>query len=125
MAKTKELIMRKVGGFFHAFDEDAYILNYLFGYKISNSRLGFPVSSKNKVKNVLDEKKINYCFKISDEEIDRKDFKKLNRYHDYVKKGKNNYEIEKQKEKLKDKIKDLPLEKVEDILSYIEKVINE
>ena len=45
--------LRKVGGFYQCFDEDAYLLFYLFGYKVNNDRAGFPISSLNKIINTL------------------------------------------------------------------------
>ena len=53
---SKYVILIKVGIFYETYHEDAYILNNLLGYKISdvngNKRLGFPVNSFNKVVNV-------------------------------------------------------------------------
>lgn len=54
------IVLIKSGSFYITFDEDASILNYIFSYQINNSKVGFPLSSINKVKNVLDSKKINY-----------------------------------------------------------------
>ena len=44
------LVLRQIGKFYNALDDDCYILFYLFGYKISNYKSGFPVSALNKVK---------------------------------------------------------------------------
>ena len=53
---SKYVILIKVGIFYETYHEDAYILNNLLGYKISdvngNKRLGFPVNNSNKVVNV-------------------------------------------------------------------------
>ena len=49
-----------------------------------------------------------------------KNFRKLNQYDTYVERGKNTYTFEKEKEKIKERIRDLPKEKVEHLLSYIE-----
>lgn len=54
------LVLRQIGKFYNALDDDCYILFYLFGYKISNYKSGFPVSALNKVKNELEEKKISF-----------------------------------------------------------------
>ena len=64
MSSKNKIVLRKIGGFYQTFDEDAYILYELFRYRIINGKCGFPVSAKNKVQNVLEEKKINYDFKI-------------------------------------------------------------
>ena len=73
----KTLILRKIGGFYQAFDDDALIMSYLFNYKIINYRCGFPISSINKVIEKLEELNINYILK--QEEI-VKDFKRKNNY---------------------------------------------
>ena len=54
------LVLRQIGKFYNALDDDCYILIYLFCYKISNYKSGFPVSALNKVKNELEEKKISF-----------------------------------------------------------------
>ena len=55
------IIMIKVGNFYHSYDDDGIILNYLFNYKIKdNSIVGFPVSSLDKVKRRLKKENINY-----------------------------------------------------------------
>ena len=45
--------IRKSGTFYQVFDDDTYILYYLFGYNIINNRIGFPKSVINKVINRL------------------------------------------------------------------------
>ena len=53
------IIMIKVGNFYHSYDDDGIILNYLFNYKIKdNSMVGFPVSSLDKVKRRLEKEKV-------------------------------------------------------------------
>lgn len=55
------IIMIKVGNFYHSYDDDGIILNYLFNYKIKdNSIVGFPVSSLDKIKRRLEKENINY-----------------------------------------------------------------
>lgn len=68
---SKYVILIKVGIFYETYNEDAYILNNLLGYKISdingNKRLGFPVNSFTKVTLKLKKFKINYL--IIDKEV--------------------------------------------------------
>ena len=33
----------KKGGFYHCYNDDSYIISYLFDYKIINNRVGFPI----------------------------------------------------------------------------------
>ena len=56
------VVIRKVGGFYSAFDDDAIIISYLAGYKIVSGRCGFPINSLNKVTNLLGDNKINYIY---------------------------------------------------------------
>ena len=37
--------LRKSGTFYNTFDDDCYILYYLFGYGINNMKVGFPKSA--------------------------------------------------------------------------------
>lgn len=83
----KDIAMVKMGNFYHMYGKDAYIIAYLFQYKIKKENdmvtTGFPVQAINKVKANLENKKINYIV------LDRKDnysidetmdFKNLNTY---------------------------------------------
>ncbi len=87
----RDLTLIRIGTFYVAYGKDAYIMSYLFGYKIKSvdstnyPSCGFPVGSINKIKTVLESKKVNYVLlSKSDnyevEEID--DNKKLNTYEE-------------------------------------------
>lgn len=43
------VVIRKAGGFYYTFDDDAMIISYLTGYKVSVDRCGFPLNSLSKV----------------------------------------------------------------------------
>ena len=50
---TKDICLFKIGTFYHAYGRDAYILSYMFGYKIKDleknyKECGFPVSAISK-----------------------------------------------------------------------------
>ena len=71
------VIIVKVGNFYNVYRQDAYIISYLFGYKLNKLNndmisVGFPKESINKVMAKLEYKKIDYLV------LDRK----------------NNYEVE-------------------------------
>lgn len=75
------VILIKSGSFYETFNEGAYVLNNLLGYKIKElkcgKRVGFPLVSLNKVINVLCQKKINYI--VFEEEVkEKKKFNKNN-----------------------------------------------
>ena len=71
------IIFRKSGNFYCVFDEDAIILHSLFKYKLKDSRVGFPISSINKVIDKLNELHIDY--KLDNEVTNFEDNK-----YDYV-----------------------------------------
>ena len=56
------VVLRKSGGFYICFDNDAIIIAYLCNYKISNGRVGFPINTINKVTNLLIDNNINYYY---------------------------------------------------------------
>lgn len=60
-----DVVLIKVGSFYHGYGKDSYILSYLFGYKrktIENNigDTGFPSTALNKVKYTLEKNKVNY-----------------------------------------------------------------
>lgn len=73
--------MVKVGNFYRVYEKDAYIIAYLFKYKISEENdimvSGFPTSSIKKVEARLENKKINYIV------LDRKDNYAVNERTDF------------------------------------------
>ena len=69
--KFKELyqdyvILIKSGNFYYSFEDDAYILKYLFNYQIRENKVGFPISAKAKVKSILNRHNINLIEIIDD-----------------------------------------------------------
>ena len=116
--RSRSIILRKTGGFYQAFDNDAYIINYLFSYKVTNYKCGFPLSALTKVINTLEDKKINYIIKGDKEEI--KDFKRLNNYNKYLDKSITKRDIDKRIENIIIKIRKLDKDNLEYILKIIE-----
>lgn len=60
------VVLVKIGEFYHAYGKDAYILAYLFKYKLKKienkvSSCGFPSSGLNKIIANLEKNDINYC----------------------------------------------------------------
>ena len=49
------LCIREGNLFCYVFDEDAIILNYLFGYKLKNQQVGFPRNSLEKIVSILED----------------------------------------------------------------------
>ena len=101
MAKTiklihpESLIGYKVGNFYNSYGKDAYIVSYLFDYKIRNietnvASTGFPKSVLPKVMAILERKQVNYIiidtrnnYKVDNEE----DYKDLNCYKELFEKA--------------------------------------
>ena len=54
------ITISKKGNFCNIYNNDCYILYYLFNYKIINNKLGFPINSLPKVITTLENRKINY-----------------------------------------------------------------
>lgn len=62
----KYIILIESGVFIVTFDNDAYILNYLFNYQLRNTndiiKVGFPKKSINEVLKILNENEINVVY---------------------------------------------------------------
>ncbi len=123
MPDEQTLFLRKVGGFYHAFDEDAILLFSLFRYRINNGKSGFPVGSIDKVKNTLQEEKVNYFLKIDEEEEESMSFKEENRYLEIYNKGKEEYRDFHKKEKVTERIFTLKEEQVDEVIKLVQTFI--
>ena len=100
------VVIRRNGGFYYALDNDALVISYLTGYKVSSRRCGFPLNSLNKVTNLLEESKVNYVVKENMKEVESKNYKKNNKYSKVLDKGKKKYDIDYRINKLLDIIED-------------------
>ena len=116
-----QITIRKHGWFYHVFDDDCYILYYLFDYKIINRKTGFPLNSLNKVINKLTDLSISY--EVIEES--KRDFKKLNKYNKYLKLGLSKYNKENKYLNIYSKLDSLSDADLDKILEYIDGIINE
>lgn len=89
------IILRKIGGFYICFDNDAIIISYLCNYKIKNGKVGFPINTINKITNILNDNNISYIVKEEMEEVDKKIYGKKNKYKYYLEKGINKINLDK------------------------------
>ncbi len=89
----KELKIRKNVLFYDAFNEDASILHYLFGYKIIDDRVAFPSNYLDKVLEIIKENKINYVL-INKEGKQKEDFEGDNNYEEILRRALNREKIE-------------------------------
>ena len=129
----KDVIMVKIGDFYHVYGKDAYILSYLFNYKLKNienncATCGFPIKSLAKIEATLENKKINYMLidRRNNYDVDEKiDNKNLNTYDEQFEKAHKYINI-------KNRIDTIYLELVKDInskdtknkINQIEKILN-
>ena len=141
MAKTikeiheKDVVLLRVGTFYIAYGKDAYIVSYLFGYKIkpvdstNYASSGFPVGSINKIKSALESRKINYVLLNKSDNYEVEEFddnKDLNRYEEIYDKAHKYI-------RLKDRISDINnylidnvnKNNIKEILFKIENIIDE
>lgn len=86
------VILIKSGNFYYSFDDDAYILRYLFNYQIRDNKVGFPLNAKAKVKSVLNRHNIN-LIEIIDDYAYVLETKNANQYDEKLKESKSNYLI--------------------------------
>ena len=123
----KSIIFIKSGSFFITFNQDAIIINKILNYKIKKLnndyiRVGFPISSINKVSEMLTRNEINYII-YEDDIIDNIKFNH-NKYNNYIAEF-YSYQLAKDKinyitEKLNDNLFN---PSIINILNEIEKVI--
>lgn len=126
MKKSNDyVLLREIGKFVSVFDEDSIIISYLMGYKIVNSKVGFPSNVLVKVINKLEDNNINYLIKYKDNKEDKKDFNKNNNYKKILEKGKKVLELREMKDNITPKLEILEIEKLEKIVKYINEVVNE
>lgn len=114
------VILKKLGGFYNAYNDDTYILYYLFHYKIKNNKAGFPASAYQKVINVLEENNINYMVEGREEQ---QDFKKKNKYEFFLNKGKKKIEREYKASHINEQIDKLKESELDELLSMIENYV--
>lgn len=129
----EDVVLIKIGNFYHCYGKDAYIISFLFNYKLRKTRdnyytCGFPEKSIGKVENVLVNKKINYIILDSRDNYNidvYENYKNLNNYTSVLEKAKKNIKIKEEisliYNKLKKKINDVDIyDKIRSINKIIE-----
>ena len=98
----KYICLFKIGSFYCAYNRDAYIMSYLFKYKIQEKKdakeCGFPIDSVNKIKARLETENINYILVDTRPEYDiteKVDLNNSNKYDTIYNKARNyvNYKL--------------------------------
>lgn len=85
-----DVILVKIGKFYHVYGKDAYIIAYLFNYQMKKvdtniNTVGFPEGALNKVTKTLEDKSVNYMVvsRSANYEVDDEvTFKHNNKYGD-------------------------------------------
>ena len=101
----EDVVLVKIGEFYHAYGKDACILSYLFSYKLKpvedvKYTCGFPIRAISKIEAELERNKINYILldRRNDYEVDyASDNKKENCYEKISQKA---YEYVRLKERI-------------------------
>ena len=128
-----DIILVKIGKFYQVYGKDAYIISYLFGYKLKRVEnvmvCGFPLSSVNKIISILEDKKINYLIvdRRNNYEVDeRLDNKNLNNYTKYFEKAKKYISYKTRIDNINNfLLESIDKEDFKDIIRKMEDVINE
>ena len=122
--KNNCILLRQIGKFVNAFDEDALIISYLFNYKVINGKIGFPIDTLPKIINILEEYHINYETKGTNNDIVM-NFRNRNKYSNILEKAILKKKMSDRIYSISDKLHDLSTEQLDRIISFIESVINE
>ena len=123
-SKSNCVLLRQIGKFVNAFDEDALIVNYLLDYKLSNGKIGFPSIILPKVINVLEDNHISYEIKgtLNDTVMN---YKNRNKYNYVLEKAILKKKTNDRIYSINDKLPNLNEKKLDQIISFIEEIINE
>lgn len=128
------IVMFKIGKFVYCYGKDAYIMAYIFKYRIKLLEqnvyvCGFPNDKINKIMAKLENSKVNYLvldrknnYRV-DEESNNKN---LNKYDKYLKKAVDYVKRKNQIDKIHDiLLKNVENDEIDEIIKAIKKVINE
>lgn len=123
----------KIGKFYQIYGKDAYIVSYLFNYKLKEiegvAMCGFPINSIKRVISVLEQDKINYIIldrKNNYEVEERFDNKNLNNYLKYFKKAREYINYKKRIENINDfMIENMNNKEFGNIIKEMEALVNE
>lgn len=131
----ENIILIKIGKFYYSYGKDAYILAYMFQYKLMKIdqynvySCAFPMQSYAKVIAQLENNKINYLIldRRNNYDVDEKsDNKNLNTYHKWFQKAQQYINIKNRIDTVYDYIMThIEDETTKEKLSKMEEVINE
>ena len=121
------IITQSSGKFFEVYGYDAFILSYLFNYKVLQNgktyKCGFPDSSITKITNKLSDLKISYQIIYRGRNPFVKDFKKINQYSKYKLIALQKLDIKERVDALVEKVKSLNEEQAKKVMLELEKCL--
>lgn len=120
MKQENTIKLIKKGGFYNVYNDDYYILYYLFDYKITNNKLGFPISIIAKVVTILENNHINYYITESEKQQYTN-----NNYLKYLNLGKVKYAKKSMKKTIEEQINLLSATQTEELLNIIKRYLDE
>ena len=128
----KDLLLVKMGDFYHTYGKDSYILSYLMGYNLrilekNCPSCGFPSKSLAKIESILEDKKINYLIIDRRNNYDVEEFidnKNLNTYEESYKKAHRYIGLKKRIDNIQEKLmQQINTENVKDKIIEMEKIL--
>ncbi len=98
------IILLKSGRFYKSFDTDAVIINYLLNYNVIDNKIGFPLESLFKVKNILKRNNINYII-FEDDDLAITENENNNEYLKIADIAEHNYDVKLRNDEILEEIK--------------------
>lgn len=129
----EDIVLVKIGKFYHVYGKDAYIISYLFQYKLKEIEnvfmCGFPIQSISKIMAELETKKINYLIldRRNNYDVDEvSSNKNLNQYSKYLEKSKSYIKYRNRIDNIyKFMLDNIQKEEMKNIIKQMEEIINE
>ncbi len=131
---NKDVVLFKIGSFYHAYGRDSYILSYLFGYKLKKieenyTTCGFPTDNISKIMAKLEDKKINYITidKRNNYEVEEKSNNgNLNKYDEVYEKARKYVNLKRRIDDIYESLlEDIENDNIKEKVIQIEEVIYE
>ncbi len=117
-SKKTLIIYKNSGKFYNVYDEDAFIINILFNYKVFKNQAGFPDTAISKIKGRLENEKISYSIIYRDKDIETKNFK-FNNYQKFYEAATKKMDLNEKLSLINKKLESSSLEKLENLINII------
>ena len=122
--KNYVLISKGTGKFYNVYEDDAFIISFIMGYRVLPSiKCGFPDNALSKVIKNLDENHISYKVIVNKTVMDEYNYKNLNQYNKYVILSRKTAILNDRLEMLIKEVKKANRATLEKIIEYIEQCL--